>query len=52
MSEIRTNLFGFQTFIVIPKTERYITERSDFGQLTKLDRFGFQGNYRKDIHSK
>ena len=39
MSEIRTISFGFQTVLVIPKTERYITERSDFGQLTKLDRF-------------
>ena len=39
MSEIRTNLFGFRRYLVIPKSERYITERSDFGYPTKLDRF-------------
>ena len=39
LSEIRTDLFGFQTVLVIPKTEQNITERSDFGQLTKLDHF-------------
>ena len=39
VSENRTNLFGFQTLLVLPKSERYTTERSVFGQTAKLDRF-------------
>ena len=49
-AEIRTHLFGFQTFIVIPKTEQNITERSDFGQLTKLGRFIYKDRHKKNSY--
>ena len=39
LTEIRTNLFGFQTLVCVRNPNKHMFERSDFGQTAKLDRF-------------